>query len=159
MPRVFQVWVPDSSSQITYFRLSRFTPQTLNCATPIQRWWRNAYLWGLIVHPCEKVIGMFFQNQIWSRLLDINQLCSVCIKRSIEEVEKCQISKRGYQQGRMMKHWIKLNVNFVMISSVIELWRRWLSLTIKCAILPKLLLAWQTGEARVLFHDFLCYFA
>ena len=51
------------------------------------------------LHPCEKVIGMFFQNQIWSRLLDINRFCLVCIKRSIEEVKKCQISKRDYQQG------------------------------------------------------------
>ena len=51
------------------------------------------------VHPCEKVIGIFFQNQIWSRLLYINRLCLVCIKRSIEEVKMCQISKRGYQQG------------------------------------------------------------
>ena len=42
---------------------------------------------------------MFFQNQIWSRLLDINRLCLVCIKRSIEEVKKCQISKHGYHQG------------------------------------------------------------
>ena len=41
---------------------------------------------------------MFFQNRIWSTLLDINRLCLVCIKRSIEEVKKCQISKRSYQQ-------------------------------------------------------------
>ena len=51
------------------------------------------------VHPCEKVIGMFFQNQFSSRFLDINGLCLVCIKRSIEKVKKCQISKRSYQQG------------------------------------------------------------
>ena len=48
------------------------------------------------VHPCEKVIGKFFQNQIWLRLLDSNTLCLVCIKRSIDEVKKCQLSKRGY---------------------------------------------------------------
>ena len=36
------------------------------------------------VHPCEKVIGFFFQNQIWSRLSDINRLCLICIKISIE---------------------------------------------------------------------------
>ena len=52
------------------------------------------------VHPCEKVIGMFFHNQIWSRLLDMNRLCLVCIKRSIDEVTKCQISKLGYHQRR-----------------------------------------------------------
>ena len=51
-----------------------------------------------LIHPCEKVIGMLFQNQIWSRLLDIDRLCLVCIKRSIEEVKKCQISKHGYHQ-------------------------------------------------------------
>ena len=51
------------------------------------------------VHPCEKVVGIFFQNQIWSRLLDINRLCLICIERSIEEVKRCQISKRGYEQG------------------------------------------------------------
>ena len=55
-------------------------------------------LFSVHVHPCEKVIGMFFQNQIWSRLLDINRLRLVCIKRSIEEVKKCQISKHGYHQ-------------------------------------------------------------
>ena len=52
------------------------------------------------LHPCEKVIGMFFHNQIWSRLLDMNRLCLICIKTSIEEVAKCQISKRVYHQGR-----------------------------------------------------------
>ena len=52
-----------------------------------------------MLHPWEKVIGMFFQNKIWSRLLDINRLCLVCIKISIEEVKKCQISKHGYHQG------------------------------------------------------------
>ena len=51
------------------------------------------------IHPCEKVVGIFFQNQIWSRLLDINRLCLICIERSIEEVKRCQISKRGYEQG------------------------------------------------------------
>ena len=56
------------------------------------------FLAAVYVHPCEKVIGMFFQNQIWSRLLDINRMCLVFIKRSIGEVKKCQISKRGYQQ-------------------------------------------------------------
>ena len=53
----------------------------------------------LYVHPCEKVIGIFFQNQIWSRLSDINRLCLICIKRSIEDAKRCQISKRDYQQG------------------------------------------------------------
>ena len=56
-------------------------------------------LFSSILHPCEKVIGMFFQNQIWSSLLDINRLCLVYIKRSIEDVKKCQISKHGYHQG------------------------------------------------------------
>ena len=52
------------------------------------------------VHPCEKVIGMgFFQNQTWSRLLNINRLCLVSIKRSIKEVKKRQIFKHGYHQG------------------------------------------------------------
>ena len=56
-------------------------------------------MWNHNIHPCEKLIGMFFHNQIWSRLLDINRLCLVSIKRSIEEVKKCQISKHGYHQG------------------------------------------------------------
>ena len=51
------------------------------------------------VHPCEKVVGMFLQNQIWSRLLDINRLRFTCVKKATEEVNTCQISKRGYQQG------------------------------------------------------------
>ena len=51
------------------------------------------------VNPCEKVIGMFSQNQIWPRLLDINRLCLVCMKRSSEKVKNCQLSKHGYHQG------------------------------------------------------------
>ena len=110
------------------------------------------------VHPCEKVIGMFFQNQIWSRLLDINQLCLVLSKDPLRKTKSAKYLSAVISRGWVMKHWKKLDVNFAMTSSVIELWRRWVSLTIKCAILPKLLLVWQTGEARVLFHDFLCYF-
>ena len=41
----------------------------------------------------------FFQNQIWSRSFDFNWLCLVCIRRSIEKVKTCQISKCGYQNG------------------------------------------------------------
>ena len=52
-----------------------------------------------MLHPCEKVIGIFLQNQIWSRLLDINRLCLISIKSSVDEVKSCQISMRGYQQG------------------------------------------------------------
>ena len=65
-----------------------------------------------IIHPCEKVIGMFFQNQIWSRLSDINRLCLVCIERSIEEVKKCQISKHGYHQGPSDKSLKKARCQF-----------------------------------------------
>ena len=64
------------------------------------------------VHPCEKVIGMFFQNQIWCRLLDINSLRLVCIKRSIKEVQKCQISKRGYQWGPWVEALKKARCQF-----------------------------------------------
>ena len=64
------------------------------------------------LHPCEKEIGMFFQNQIWSRLLDINRLCLVCIKRSIAEAKKGQISKRGYQQGPSEETFKKARCQF-----------------------------------------------
>ena len=39
------------------------------------------------------------QNEIWSTLSDINALCLICIKRSIEEVKTRQISKGSFQQG------------------------------------------------------------
>ena len=129
----------------------------------LNRNWRGTgvqiYFDGL-VHPCEKVIGMFFfQNQIWSRLLDINGLCLVCIKRSIQEVNKCQISKHGYHQGPSDETLKKHDVNFAMSSSVTALWRQWVSLTIKCTVLSKLLLISQTSEARELFDDLRRWFA
>ena len=95
------------------------------------------YMWNITdVHPCEKVIGFFFQNEIWSRLLDINRLCLICIKRSIEEVKMCQIYKRGYQKGPSDETLKKADINFAMSSSVIVLRWRWVYLTIKCAIYP-----------------------
>ena len=39
------------------------------------------------------------QNEIWSTLSDINALCLICIKRSVEEVKTRQISKGSFQQG------------------------------------------------------------
>ena len=57
-----------------------------------------------------------------------------------------------------MKNLKKVDVNFAVTSWVTELWRRWVSLTIKCTIVPKLHLISQTGEAMVLFHDFLILF-
>ena len=72
---------------------------------------------------------------------------------------KGQISKRGYRQGpsdETLKK--KRDVNFAMSSSVMELWRRLVSLTIECTVLSKLHLISQIGEARVLFHDFLISF-
>ena len=77
------------------------------------------------VHPCEKVIGMFFQNQIWSRLLDINRLRLVCIERSIEEVKKCQISKFGYWQGPSDETLKKARCQFCHVKFDHGLWRRW----------------------------------
>ena len=112
----------------------------------------------LYVHPYEKVIRMFFQNQIWSRLLDINRLCLVCIKRSIGEVKSAKYLRMVITRGRVMKHWKKHDVNFAMSSSVTALWRRWVSLTIKCTVLSRLLLISQTSEASVLFDDLQIWF-
>ena len=61
-------------------------------------------------------------------------------------------------RGRVMKHWKKHDDNFAMSSWITELWRRCVSLTIKCAIVPKLLLISRSGEASVLFHYFLVLF-
>ena len=80
----------------------------------------------LKVHPCEKVIRMFFfQNLISSRLLDINRLHLVCIKRPTEEVKIAKYLSTIISRGRMMKHWKRHDVNFAMSTSVTELWRRW----------------------------------
>ena len=110
------------------------------------------------VHPCEKVIGIFFQNQIWSRLLDINRLCLICIKRSIEEVKMCQIYKRGYQKGPSDETLKKARYQFCdvkfghRITVVMGLF------DYKMCNLPQFPLISQTGEARVLFHDLLVLF-
>ena len=67
-----------------------------------------------MLHPCENVIGILFQSQIWSRLLDINRLCLVYIKRSTEEVIKCQISKCDYQPGQSGETLKKVRCEFAM---------------------------------------------
>ena len=59
----------------------------------------------------------------------------------------------GYHQGPSDETLKKHDVNFAMSSSVTALWRWWVSLTIKCTILSKLLLISQKGETRVLFDD------
>ena len=64
--------------------------------TPLYR--ENGHAHGC-TPPWKSNRNVFFQKQISSRLLDINRLCLVCIKRSIEQVKQCQISKRSYQQG------------------------------------------------------------
>ena len=89
--------------------------------------------------PLWKVIGIFFLNQIWSRSLDINRLCLVCVKRSVGEVKKCQISKRNYQQGPSDEALKKARCQFCDVKFGHRIMEAWVSLTIKCAILPKLL--------------------
>ena len=44
------------------------------------------------VHPCEKVMGLFFQNQVWARSQEIDGLCLTHIK------DPLAISKYCYQQ-------------------------------------------------------------
>ena len=108
------------------------------------------------MHPSEKVIGLFIRNQIRSRLLKINRLCLVCIKRSIEELKKCQISKRSYQQGLSDKTLKKARCQFCHVKfghRIMEAMGFF-----EYEILPKLLFISQTGEASVLFHDFLILF-
>ena len=109
------------------------------------------------VHPSEKVIGIFLQNRIWSRLLDINKLCLIYIKRSIEEIQRCQISRRGYQQGASDETLKKARCQFCDIKFVTELCRRWIYLTIKCAILLKLQLMSQPGVVGMFFMIFRYY--
>ena len=43
-----------------------------------------------LVHPCPKVIVTIFKNQIWSRLLDVNRLCLICMKRPVEGVKSAK---------------------------------------------------------------------
>ena len=71
-------WVPMHILEQPMIIISQHTEKHLSLDTQI--------CYSLIVHPCEKVIRMFCQNKIG------------CIKR-YNEVEKCQIFKRGYQQG------------------------------------------------------------
>ena len=110
------------------------------------------------VHPCEKVIGIFFQNQIWSRLLDINRLCLICIKRSIEEVKMCQIYKRGYQKGPSDETLKKARYQFCDVKFGHRITVAMGLFDYKMCNLPQFPLISQTGEARVLFHDLLMLF-
>ena len=122
------------------------------CNTPNRLWIKfilSNGLWGSAlsepyrdrsdVHPCEKVIGMFFQNQIWSRLLDITRLRFAWIKKPLRKLKSAKYLSAVINRGWVMKHWKKHYVNFAMSSSITELWRRWVSLTMKCAFCPKYL--------------------
>ena len=80
------------------------------------------------------------------------------LKDPLRKLKSAKYLSAVISRGWVMKHWKKHVVNFVMSSSVTELWRRWVSLTMKCAMLPKLLLISLTGEPGVLFHDFLISF-
>ena len=111
-----------------------------------------------VVHPCEKVIGIFFQNQIWSRLLDNNRLCLICIKRSIEEVKMCQIYKRGYQKGPSDETLKKARYQFCDVKFGHRITVTMGLFDYKMCNLPQFPLISQTGEARVLFHDLLVLF-
>ena len=42
-----------------------------------------------IAHPCEKVMGLFFQNQILVICQGINRLCLICIKRFAGKLKEC----------------------------------------------------------------------
>ena len=68
----------------------------------------------------------------------MNRLCLVCIKRSVWEVKKCQISKRGYQQGPSDETLKKVRCQFCDVKLGTESLRWWVSLIIKCTILSKL---------------------
>ena len=104
------------------------------------------------VHLSEKVIRISW------RLLDINRLCLMCIKISIEEVKKCQISKRGYQQGPSDKTLKKTKCQFCDVKFRHRIMEAVGLFDYQCAILHKLSLISQSGEARMLFHDFLISF-
>ena len=110
------------------------------------------------VHPCEKVIGMFFQHQIWSRSLDINKLCLVCIKRSIAEVKKCQVSKHEYQQGPSDETLTKARCQFCDDKFGHRIMEAVGFFDYKIRNFTQITFKLITGKARVLFHDFLISF-
>ena len=135
----------------------------------IRTWlWRYTYLLLLISmlwhrqaifeSKGDKLSSSAVCRILTSRLLDIKWLRLICIKRSIEEVKSAKYLNAVISRGLVMKHYKRHDVNFAMSSSVTELWKVWVSLTMKCTILPKLLLISRTGEASVLFHDFLILF-
>ena len=76
------------------------------------------------------------------------------LKGPLKKLKSAKFPSEAISRGRVMKHWKKGDVNFAMSSSV-ELWRRRIDLTIKCAILHKLHSIAQTVEAGLLFQDFL----
>ena len=84
----------------------------------VTRLWNNKDYISISNYCYTPVKNNHFFNEIWNlRLLDINKLCLICLKRYIEEVKKCQISKRGYQQGlsdeALKKAWCQFcNVKF-----------------------------------------------
>ena len=112
------------------------------------------------IHPCEKSNRDFFPNQIWLRLLDMNILWLACFKKSIEEVKKRQISERGYQLGAEWCDETLTNAwcQFTVWSSVTELWRWWVYLTIKYAILSKFPLSFTNRWSNVVVSWFLTLF-
>ena len=78
----------------------------------------------------------------------------ICIKRSIEEVTKRQISRRGYQQGPNDETMKKARCQFCDVKfghRIMEAVGLFEYKMRKCAQITLIL---QTGETRVLSHDF-----
>ena len=122
-----------------------------HCLLPISRH-------GADVHPGEKVIVIFFMIKFdRDNQISIDGVWYV-LRDQLRKLKSAKYLSTVISEGQVMKHWKKHDINFAMSNSVTELWRRWIYLTIKYAILPKLNLISQTGEARMMFHDFLISF-
>ena len=104
--------------------------------------------------PLWKSNRNVFSESNLIELLDINRLCLVCIKRSTEEVKKCQISKHGYHQGPSDETLKKARCQFCDVKFGHRIMEAvGVFFAIKCIVLSKLLLISQISQARVLFDD------
>ena len=104
--------------------------------------WRS-----LIVRPCEKVIG-FFQNKTWSRLLNINT--------KVKKLKSAKYINAIIGRGQVINYWkqhdwcqlcdVKFGHRIMEATGLFDYKMH--------NFTPNTLIS-QTGEARMLFNDFL----
>ena len=57
------------------------------------------------VHPCEKVMGLFIQNQIWARCQAVDRLCLRLLKDSLAKLNGAKYLSTVVSRSWVIAYW------------------------------------------------------